>query len=246
MALSNRLVAALVMTVALVLGGSGTRSISNSGYPDGRSDNPLSGGELSEYEILGIDAGKSVTDDEIARQFAEFKKISLRKGDPIMVIQSGALLPDEPMIRELDRYFATTPFSGVPMRTRDRARPDPVDSSRVDYARTLRLAAAKGGYEVIFCYWGVLETAVQGHATKVISWVPVIGAVIPDESQKMRVAVVDVRSGRWSMFAPETFEGSALTAAMIRRQSDQEQVSLLKETAYKNTVAAFIARYAGS
>jgi hypothetical protein len=111
----------------------------------------------------------------------------------------------------------------------------------------LRLAAAKGGYEMIFCYWGVLESAVEGHATKLVSWVPIVGMVVPDETQRMqirlRVAIVDVRTGSWSMFAPTPFEDSALSASMIRRQSDQEQVALLKDKAYKQAVEAFVARY---
>jgi hypothetical protein len=101
---------------------------------------------------------------------------------------------------------------------------------------------------VIFCYWGVIDSAVEREATKVVSWVPLVGSVIPDETQLMRirlkVALIDVRSGQWSMFAPEAFVDSALSAALIRAQSDQKQVALLKEKAYKAAVEAFVARYA--
>ncbi len=85
--------------------------------------------------------------------------------------------------------------------------------------------------------------------TKVVSWIPVVGAVVPDEAQLMRIrlklAVIDVRTGQWSMFAPEAFVDSTLSASLNRASSDQEQVQLLKEQAYKAAADAFLARYAG-
>src|SRR5215472_6163471 len=145
----------LMLLLALLLAGCTTRSISNSGYPEDRS-NPFYKGELSEYDLLGIDADAGVTDAEIAGAFTAHKRIELRKGAPILVIQSGALLPDEPMVRALDRYFTTTPFSGVPVARHAVSQPGGGAAIPGGYARMLRLAAAKGGYEVIFCYWGVL------------------------------------------------------------------------------------------
>ncbi len=243
--------ASLLFAAALLLGACSTRSISNSGYPDGGRGNPLYQGELSELDVLGIDPQAAATEADIAAQFTAYRKIALRKGQPVMVIQSGAPMPDEPMLHELDRYFVTTPFSGVP---EGRAPEWPPGGTRGaapapdrTYARTLRLAAAKGGYETIFCYWGVLETAVENHATKLISWVPIVGMAVPDETQRMhirlRVAVIDVKSGRWSMFSPETQEDAALTAALVRRQSDQDQVAVLKDKAYKAAVGTLLARY---
>ena len=171
-----------------------------------------------------------------------------------MAIQSGAPLPDDQMVTALDRYFAVVPFSGVPLVRLEAASyaangvsPKLTDERITNYARALRLAAAKSGAEVIFCYWGVIDSAVEREATKVVSWVPLVGSVIPDETQLMRirlkVALIDVRSGQWSMFAPEAFVDSALSAALIRAQSDQRQVAQLKEKAYKAAVEAFVARY---
>jgi hypothetical protein len=233
--------------LVLLLAGCETRSISNSGYPGDGRGNPLYRGELSEFDVIGIDPQGTASDADIAAQFTEYRKLTLRRRQPIMVIQSGALLPDEPMLRALDQTFTTTPFSGVPVRPIGGWVVQPGRGDDGNYAKLLRLAAAKGGYEIIVCYWGVLETAVERHATKLVSWVPVVGSAIPDESQlmriRLRVAVIDVKSGRWSMFSPEAFSDTALTAALIRRQSDQDQVGLLKEKAYQAAVAEFVARY---
>jgi hypothetical protein len=61
---------------------------------------------------------------------------------------------------------------------------------------------------------------------------------------RLKVAVIDVRTGQWSMFSPEAYVDSALSAAFIRAQADQQQVASLKEKVYKAAVDAFLARYA--
>ena len=113
----------------------------------------------------------------------------------------------------------------------------------------LRLVAAKGGYETIVVYWGILETAQENFVTKAVSWVPIVGGVIPDESQRMRirlkVAVIDVKSGQWEMFAPEPLTDEAISGSYGRVASDQAQVDLLKEDAYKAAVQQLVDRYSG-
>ena len=54
-----------------------------------------------------------------------------------------------------------------------------------------------------------------------------------------------MRTGQWSMFVPDAHVDSALSASVSRASSDQNQVALLKQQAYKSAVAAFVAKYAG-
>lgn len=248
----RRLRLAVVLGAVLALCGCETRSISNSGYagPGGRG-NPFYRGELTEFDLLGIDVSAPASDQEIARELASHQKVRLRKGDTMMVIQSGAVIPDDAMVRELDRYFAVVPFTGVPLVRRDSppyAAPMTMDSRITNYARALRLAAAKSGAGVILCYWGILESAAEREPTKVVSWVPLVGSVIPDETQLMRIelklAVIDVRSGDWSMLAREAYVDSALSASLNRAASDQRQVAALKDQAYRAAVDAFVKKYA--
>jgi len=263
-AMLRRLALAAVLAGVLVLCACETRSISNSGYAgDGARDgyghasrgNPFYQGEINEFDVLGIDVSQPASDEEIARQLADHNKVGLRRGGAMMAIQSGALLPDAQMVAALDRYFAVVPFTGVPLVRHDASydrnagtSAKQTDERITNYARALRMAAAKSGAEAIFCYWGVLDSAVEHEPTKVVSWVPLVGAVIPDETQLMRirlkVALIDVRTGHWSMFAPEAFVDSALSASLIRAESDQKQVELLKAKAYNAAVEAFVARYA--
>jgi len=77
---------------------------------------------------------------------------------------------------------------------------------------------------------------------------PIVGSVVPDEHQHMRIrlkmAVVDVRSGNWAMFSPEPFEDKAVSARLGRERSDQAQVSKLKQQAYASAARDLVKMYA--
>ncbi len=232
----------LAVAIVFAISGCATRSISNSDYRAETgsryqpASNPFYKGELSEFQILGINPEARITQDEINKALESKQRISLPKGSSIMLIQSGAMIPDEPMVKALEKYYNVSVFSGVP----------PSQNAN-DYALSLRLAAAKGGFEKIVAYWGLLETAQKGLATKTVSWVPFVGGAIPDEGQEMRirlkVAVVDVRSGQWETFSPEPFQDTTASARFTRESSDQGQVSLLKSKAYETAAEDLIKRY---
>jgi hypothetical protein len=226
---------------ALLLAACETRSISDSGYrPAGRSpqgEPSAYKGELNELDVLGIERNPTITEDQIARALDSATGVKLRKGSKVLLVQSGARLPDEPMITGLSQSLVVTPFNGMP------------DSfEREAYHKALRYAAARGGCEAIVCYWGVLECARQSLDSKTVSWVPIVGSVVPDEHQYMRirlkVAIVDVRSGNWAMFSPDPFEDKALSARLGRERSDQAQVNKLKQQAYASTARELIKVYA--
>ena len=155
-----------------------------------------------------------------------------------MLIQSGAMIPDEDMVTGMEKYYNVSVFTGVP-----------TEGSGIsgNYSRALRLAAAKGGAEKLIVYWGILETGREDLATKAISWFPFIGGAITDETQRMRirmkVAVVDVKSGQWDMFSPEPADDTGSSGRYSRVSSDQAQVALLKGKAYKATADDVVKRY---
>ena len=94
-------------------------------------------------------------------------------------------------------------------------------------------------------YWGILETGREDHGAKTISWVPVIGRIIPDEKQKMRIrlkaAVIDVASGAWEFVIPEVYNDARTSARVNREESAQDQVTLLK--AYKALASDLLKRF---
>ena len=194
--LSLRAIAALVAPIFLLLGCE-TRSISDSGYRGHfawGSGNRYYRGELNETDVLGTPAGQKVTETDIRKALASGGSVRVHPGDSLLVVQSGAIAPDGAMTDALNHLgYRVQGFSGLPPENNDRA----------EYSRRLRLAAAQGGLKYILCYWGTLESAQENQATKTVSWVPIAGSLIPDQTQRMRInvraALIDVASGRWSM-----------------------------------------------
>ena len=117
------------------------------------------------------------------------------------------------------------------------------------YSQRFRLVAARGGFETVIVYWGVLESGREDIATKAVSWVPFIGGNIPDEVQRMRIrlvaALIDVRTGQWETYVPEPFEDTSFSNDHNREASDQEQVLLLKEKGYAALADGLAAKYGG-
>jgi hypothetical protein len=194
-------------------------------------------GELSEYDVLGIDPAGAYSDADIQKAMIERRPLSVKKGSGILLVQSGAAMADPEMIQALEKYYTVGSFSGVPQQGK----------SASPYSELFRLAAAKGGYETVIVYWGVLESAAQGLGGKAISWLPVIGGVVPDENQQMRIrlmmAVIDTRTGQWDSFSPEPFADEATSNQHSRAASDQRQVMELKGRAYKAAAEAVALRY---
>jgi hypothetical protein len=235
--------AAGIAAILLALGGCSTRSISNSGYQG--ASNPLYRGELSAYDVLGVDNPTGFSNADIQQAMVARQRITAPKGSAVLLIQSGAMLPDPDMVSAMERYYTVSSFSGVPLT--DSRAPREQMAPGVPYAQLFRMAAAKGGFETVIVYWGMLESAAEGLGGKAISWVPIIGGVVPDETQHMRirlmVAVIDVRTGQWESFSPEPAEDEAVSNQHGRAASDQRQVALLKAKAYKEAADAVALRF---
>jgi len=68
--------------------------------------------------------------------------------------------------------------------------------------------------------------------------------LVPDEKQhkriRLKVALVDVRSGNWSVFSPKPFADARLSTSPRRGAVDQKQVERLKQLAYEAAVAELL------
>ncbi|MBL67641.1 MAG: aminopeptidase [Verrucomicrobiales bacterium] len=240
----HHLAQCILPLVLIALVGCTPRSISNSGYPSGRGYYFGSGvgyhGELSELEVLGITANPNITEEDIRAALADDSKVALKRADRV-VVQSGALFPDEPLLEELNKHYTVVPLSGIPHRqTNKEGETLPVDKS-------LRLASAKSNAKTMIVYWGVLETARANQGSKIISWVPIVGKAIPDQKQDMRIrlkaAIIDVETGAWEFVMPKVYSDSTFTARQSREQKDQSQVTRLKAKGYEALAKALTARY---
>ncbi len=223
---------------AIFLAGCTTRSISNSGFKDnGRHATAIGGytGELSELDVIGIAADTAVTEADIQEAVRNPGSTKLSRTSKILLIQSGADLPDPPMLDALRGHFTVSSFSG---------RPRSAAPSSAGFSKMLRLVAARGGYDKIVCYWGVLESERKDKITATISWVPIVGYIIPDEREHMRInlkaAIVDVATGRWTFVTPPPAASSKLSTILSREETDQSLVSKLKQTGYQNLAHALL------
>ena len=258
------------------------RSISNSGYQAGYVHAALPARELDEFDVLGLGRDQPATEADIQRATREARRVQLAPGSTILLIQSGAIYPDGPMVTELGKHFSIVPFTGlanepkpgkpregerttrnavivtgpdrlatlVPLSTlaRDTYHTPPAPRDPGAYSRTLRLAAARGGATTVVCYWGILESGCEEIATKTVTWLPVVNWIVPDEKQHMRiklkVAVVDVASGSWSVFSVQPSELSQWNRRPRRAVADQKLVELLKAKAYELAANELVNSYA--
>ena len=101
---------------------------------------------------------------------------------------------------------------------------------------------------MILCYWGILESENAKLATKTISWVPVVNWVVPDEKEHMRLrlklALIDVRTGDWAMLSPEAVDDSKISRSPRRNVADQKLVESLKQRAYTSGAKELLQQYA--
>ena len=260
----NKLTLPLVTLACALVAGCSTsnRSISHAEYPeqaqacDWNAPRPIAvsdpdfqyRGELSEFDVLGISRDEFTSEADIKRALEASQPVRLRPGSTILLIQSGALFPDGPMVSELSKHYRVVPFSGVPNLRRVGSSTFQTESADPEtYSKSLRLTAARGGTDFIVCYWGMLHSENDRLPTKTVSWVPLVHWLVPDEKQQMRiqlkVALVDVRSGSWSVFSPKQFENARITTSPTKGAVDQQQVERLKKLAYEASVTELVQKY---
>jgi hypothetical protein len=202
-------------------------------------------GELSEFDVLGITPGAIASENEIRRALDNAKRVKLHSDSSLLLIQSGAAFPDGGMVTELSKHFQVVPFTGIPAGRETTPQSDTLYPQ--SYSRLLRLAAAKGGNDTIVCYWGILESETENLATKTVSWVPVVHWILPDQKQHMRIrlklALIDVRTGNWTVFSPKPFEDATISRSPRREAVDQKQVEQLKTEAYEASAKDLVRLY---
>jgi hypothetical protein len=194
--------------------------------------------QLKEGEVLGLRHGETLSDQDIQRILDETRTIQLKERSPVLLVQSGAHNPDSEMIEQLSARFQVIPYTGVPSELR---------GEQADLSKVLRFAAAEAKAETIIVYWGSVEIKRDDLPTGIVSWVPVVDFMVPDEYQKVRmhlkVALVDVRSGQWATFRTEPIAEQTLTTRYAREKAPNWPLRGIKEHAYQACVQKLVAGY---
>ena len=232
----------MALVAIFLLAGCGTRSMSNAGY---YGQNSTYRGEISEMDVVG-----SPDSGDVYRARRERREPRLARGAGILLIQSGALVPHASLIETLSPRYRVDTFSGIPRSSPESAMTDARLASQApprDAARSLRLTAAQGGYDAIVCVWGSVETERRDLGTKAVSWIPIVGWMIPDEAQEMsvrlRFAIVDVASGDWALFSPPDLSDEDKHTSFGRADAHDEQAVRLLEDAVARGTKAFLSRF---
>ena len=188
--------------------------------------------EIDEMDLLGLHGGTSESDIQGALRDRRAGGVRAWPGSSLLLVQSGATAPDSLMLAVIGKSYRVFPFSGIASKDQRR------DGS---LGRDLRLAAARSGCTHILCYWGKLESIREDAVTKTVSWVPIVGELIPDEERRTRLRVravlIDVASGRAAAFTPPAAENAALSSQQTRSESHDKQTYDLKTRAYAGLVA---------
>lgn len=197
--------------------------------------------QLNELEVLSLQNKGEVTEEEIRKTLDEKRSFRLKERSTVLLVQSGSSFPDRPMLEALSRHFHVTPYTGIPSEVL------PNNSEGSTLGKSLRLAAAQANAETILVYWGNLEMKRDEMPTHIITWVPVVDVVLPDEYQTLRirlkVALIDVRSGNWTIFRAEPFEEKALSTRYAREHTDSGPVASLKKKTYEAAVRELMKGY---
>ena len=185
---------------------------------------------LKELDVLGMKAGDDVTDEDIERILDETRTLKIKAGSNLLLVQSGVESPDPQMVEELAATFNVIPHTGIPSEITS----DPSAS----ISKALRLAGAQSKAEAILVYWGKLEMKRDEFPTHIVSWVPVVDFMVPDEHQAMRMslklALVDVRTGNWATFRTEAVESTAVTTRFAREHDQKRPLEPVKRKLYSS------------
>jgi len=208
----------LVLLAATALVSScSVRSISNPGRPWG-DGNTTYAGELNDFDVVGT----AIPADPVAGV------VALSPHLRVLVVQSGAGFPDERLLDGLSAHYEVGAASGIP--------------TPALHGQGMRQAAARGGYDAIIAFWGILETSERVTEGVAASWVPLIGPFIPNASQRMRIrmriVILDVHTGRWRTLLPAPIDDERASSMVTRGSSDRSQVQVLMEAAIPAAIEA--------
>ena len=182
------------------------------------------GGELSESDLIGVSPVEEITQETIASVVRD-RSFLLHEGSRVMLLQSGAPVPDQEMMDAFARHYTVVPMDGM----RPAKAPQRMDLS-------LRRTAAAGGVDTIVVVWGVLESTEKSNATAAVSWVPVVGMFVPGKTKMMRIRlralVLDVKTGSWDIVVPEVFASDVTSSSLRSEYNFTLQKLDLKKKAY--------------
>ncbi|QBH97046.1 hypothetical protein EKN56_11945 [Limnobaculum zhutongyuii] len=208
---------------------------------------------LTEQEVLDIDPFVEITEHDIQQAVREASKSSflIPSRAQIVLVQSGATVPDAVMQQEMMNYFSVSVYSGLsPSKQRSpvaRKNEEQEEAPQPNYIRSLRLASAKARQDKIIVYWGTLELGMPDKDNIQVVWLPYHNGEIPKETKLLRYSIrfasVDVRNGMWVMYTPPNTESEFMSVPFQSDQTKLNQIIKIKEESYIEAAKNFATHF---
>lgn len=197
---------------------------------------------LTEQEVLDIDSTLEITEHDIHRavKIAKSQIFKLTPKSKIVLVQSGATVPDTAMQEAMMKYYRVSVYSGIPqvkisskfIKKNEQTYIPPQNT----YIKRLRLAAARAKQDKIIVYWGKMELGRMDSENKTLIWDSYYGGDIPSATEYLRYlvrfALVDVNTGMWAMYSSINKEVPYKKRGINSTNHDMTQISKVKADAY--------------
>ena len=204
------------------------------------------GQDLSLYELTGQNAQRAVTEADIAAARSGKGRAGTlpSAGAKILLVQSGAHQPDEELQSAYAPHCKPVLWDGrAPSfdestrgshRHFDSDKKEPVLAGET--GRRLRLVAAQQGCSHVVVVFGEIQSEYQKLPTSAVSWVPVVGGLVPDRRSGTRLSaqalVMETGSQNYTIVSARPQQATGVTTEDGNATIDGRRSLKLKAAAY--------------
>lgn len=209
--------------------------------------------QLTEYEVLDIDLNQEISEEDIrtAVEIAKSQVFKLTPKSKIVLVQSGATVPDTTMQEIMMKHYRVSVYSGISQAKNTPKVFKKNDQSTVtsnnSFIRKLRLASARAKQDKIIVYWGKMELGRLDRESKTRVWEGYNGGSIPSSTEYLRYlvrfAIVDVNTGMWAMYSSINKEAPYKRRSINSTSEDIAQLTKVKDDAYLLSVENLLAQF---
>ncbi|KNC91325.1 hypothetical protein [Trabulsiella odontotermitis] len=204
--------------------------------------------QLTDRDVFGSEATLAVSEEDIQDALGG-EAFSVPLNASVILVQSGSRAPEMMMQQEMSKYYLISTFSGIPDTQKSlscNSNADNAESENMNYMQALRYIAAKGQQKAVIVYWDELQSGKYDTVTKNTVWSGYKNEKFTDATllrYLVRFALVDVATGEWATWSPVNYEYSVLSPTGATSETQEQQITQLKQKTYAAVVKDLISRY---
>lgn len=197
--------------------------------------------DLSLYELTGQSGSTEVSEADIAAARSGGGRVGTlpARGARVLLVQSGAHQPDEELLAAYRPHCRPVVWDGrAPEREYDDKKKREVGAAA---GRRLRLIAAQQGCSHVIVVFGEIQSDSHALPTSAVSWVPVVGNLIPSERSGTRLIaqaiILETGSPRYTSAAARPQQTTGITTDNGSDTINSRRAPKLKAAAYPELAA---------